>query len=120
MNSDLASWPLIRIHQRTETELRHVSDLVFLEGSANYTWLVWRDGLRVLVPYTMKIVLTRLPSSQFIRCHRQFAVNQLFIDKGKLLSDRSGVYLTIGGVYLPISRRRKKLIHQQLTKAQFA
>ncbi|WP_461151557.1 LytR/AlgR family response regulator transcription factor [Spirosoma pulveris] len=113
-------WPLIRIHQRAEAELRNVRDLVLLEGSVNYTWLVWRAGLRILVPYTMKSVLARLPATEFVRCHRQFAVNRRYIDKAKLLSDRSRVYLTTGEIELPIARRRRTLLYHQLVKANSA
>ncbi|GAB3050733.1 LytR/AlgR family response regulator transcription factor [Spirosoma pulveris] len=120
MNSSIENWPLLRIQQRSTNEWRAVSELVFLEGSANYTWLVWSDGLRLLLPNTMKSVLARLPPSQFIRLHRQFAVNHHFVDKSKILAERSKVYLTTGESSLPISRRRRSGIHQQLIEAMSA
>lgn len=114
MDSDLDSWPSIRIYHRSATQVRHVKDLVFLEARVNYTWLQWSDGWRVLLPRTIKYVMAQLPPTYFIRIHRQFVVNRVFIDQSPILSDSSKICLTTGGVCLPVSRRRRTQIRHQL------
>ncbi|WP_097126984.1 LytR/AlgR family response regulator transcription factor [Spirosoma fluviale] len=120
MDRNSAGWPLLRVHHRSAVEWRDVKELVFLEGSANYTWLVWTDDCRLLLPYTMKTVLASLPAAQFIRLHRRYAVNQRFIDQSQSLSDIGRVRLTTGDVCLPVSRRRRSQLRHQLMEAQTA
>ena len=115
MSKDLDNWPLIRVYHRTDVQWRHVRDLVFLEAELNYTWLHWRDGWRVLLPRTLKQVVAQLPAAYFIRLHRQFVVNRLFVDPSQLLADGSKVHLTIEGVCLPVSRRRRTQTRHQLS-----
>lgn len=120
-NDSIENWPLMRVYHNGGTQFRHVQELVFLEGCGNYTWLKWRDGGRVLVPYTMKSILASLPATYFMRLHRHFAVNRLFVDGLQLFSnDTSRVCLTTGTMSLPISRRRRRQIHHQLAETMSA
>lgn len=120
MDSALDSWPLIRVYHHSDTQLRHVKDLVFLEARVNYTWLQWSDGWRVLLPRTIKYIMAKLPPTYFIRLHRQFVVNRLFIDQSQILSDTSKVCLTTGGICLPVSRRRRSQIRHQLRENTYS
>ncbi len=118
MNTDLDNWPLLKVYHPSGTEFRHVRDLVFLQGYVNYTWLEWSDGWRVLVTRTMKVILASLPATHFIRVHRQFAVNRLFVDQTRLFANSTKIYLTTGRKCLPLSRRRRAIrIHHQLRGA---
>lgn len=114
MDTNLNSWPSIRIYHNAERQTRHVKDLVFLEACVNYTWLHWSDGWRILLPRTIKYVMAKLPSAYFLRLHRQFAVNRLFVDQSQIPSDASKVVLTIKGICLPVSRRRRTQTRHQL------
>jgi DNA-binding LytR/AlgR family response regulator len=93
--------------------MRHVKDLVFLEGCVNYTWQ-WSDGWRILLPRMIKHIMDKLPPAYFLRLHRQFAVNRLFVDQSQILSDASKVFLTTAGICLPVSPQRKSQISHQL------
>jgi DNA-binding LytR/AlgR family response regulator len=116
MKNDLDEWPLIRVYHRADIQVRHVKDLMFLEARINYTWLHWSDGWRVLLPRTIKYLMKKLPPAYFLRLHRHFVVNRLFVDQPQTLSDTSNVYLTRGGIYLPVSRRRRSQIRHQLSE----
>ncbi|MVM28523.1 response regulator receiver protein [Spirosoma sp. HMF4905] len=105
-DSDLLAWPPLRVYTNdTGVQWLNVVDLVYLEGEINYTWLHWTDGRRLLMPYTLKRLASKLPPAWFLRLHRHYMVNLRFIEKVELKSNKPEVHL-LTGVYLPISRRR--------------
>ena len=57
-----------------------ITDLLYMQSEANYTWLVWRNGDRVLMPRTMKYFEAQLPTGQFVRIHRHYAINTQHIN----------------------------------------
>lgn len=82
-----------------------VADLVFLQSDANYTWLNWTNGKRVLVPRTLKYLEDRLPQTGFIRLHRNYAVNVSHITA--VSRTRKGVEVRLSnGQCLLVARRR--------------
>ena len=54
---------------------RPITDLIYMQSSANYTWLVWRNGDRVLMSRTLKHFEAQLPAGQFVRIHRHCTIN---------------------------------------------
>ncbi|MVM35966.1 response regulator receiver protein [Spirosoma sp. HMF4905] len=111
---DLLAWPPLRVYNNaTGAQWLSIADLIYLEGVANYTWLHWADGRRVLIPYTLKRLESQLPDAWFLRLHRQYLVNRQFIERVELTIDKPQIQL-ITGLYLPISRRRWVLLRQHL------
>ncbi|MVM39379.1 response regulator receiver protein [Spirosoma sp. HMF3257] len=90
-----------------------VSDLVYLEGELNYTWLQFANGKRILVPYTLKRFEAKLPASWFLRLHRHYMVNRKFIERVEYDSNTPVFHLSTG-VTLPVSRRRWFVLRRQL------
>ena len=83
------------------------ADIVFIEGQGNYTVFHTRHGQRILTSKSLSFYTEKL-SSQFLRVHKSYFVNTLFI-KG---FDKEAVYLT-GGQRLPVSRRRRREVKTQ-------
>lgn len=114
VTDQLLTWPPLRVYNSaTGVQWLKVSNLVYLEGQLNYTWLYWADGHRSLVPYTLKRIEAKLPPTCFIRLHRQFIVNRQFVARVESLPDGQQVYLTTG-TGLPVSRRRWGRIRKQM------
>ena len=112
--SDLLGWPPLRVYDYdTGVQWMNVADLVYLEGEANYTWLHWADGRRLLVPYTLKRVEAQLPPSCFLRLHRHLVVNQVFIHRVEFRDNKPQITLFTGAC-LSVSRRRWVVLRQSL------
>ncbi|MBC7569852.1 MAG: hypothetical protein H7319_08990 [Spirosoma sp.] len=45
----------------------------------NYTWLVWDTGERLLLARSLGYMLARLPDSDFVRLHRQYAFHRHWV-----------------------------------------
>ncbi|MVM28416.1 response regulator receiver protein [Spirosoma sp. HMF4905] len=113
--SELRDWPPLRVYiNDTGTQWLSVADLVYLEGELNYTWLHWADGRRVLVTTTLKRVEAQLPPAYFLRLHRRYVVNRQFIEQARLTFGKPIVHL-VGGLHLPIARRRWMVLRSQFT-----
>lgn len=90
-----------------------VADLVYLQAVANYSWLNWMDGKRMLMPRTLKFYTPKLPADWFIRLHRNCVVNKRFVERLERTETGGLVHLTTGDV-LPVSRRRWTMVRRQL------
>jgi DNA-binding LytR/AlgR family response regulator len=113
--SDLLDWPPLRVYSKgIRTQLLPVAELVYLESDKNYTWLRWSDGLRVMVPYTLKRLQDRLPPDWFIRLNRQFVVNRHFVQRVEEEVAGARVYLNTG-LSFPVSRRRWVELRKQMS-----
>ena len=99
-----ASPPTLRLYARRPQE-RPLTDLLYMQSYANYTWLVWRNGERVLMPRTMKYFEAKVPAGQFVRIHRQYAINTGHIDRVEQAPNQLTVRLSNGACLL-VSRRR--------------
>ncbi|MBL0744740.1 LytR/AlgR family response regulator transcription factor [Chryseolinea lacunae] len=75
------------LHQKHATESKHIfiradyslikiqlSDILYIEGLADYLKIHQQNGKTVLARMTMKGILSRLPETEFIRVHRSFIV----------------------------------------------
>ncbi|WP_317046732.1 LytR/AlgR family response regulator transcription factor [Spirosoma pollinicola] len=108
-------WPPLKLYLReTGRQLFSVTDLVYLQAVANYSWLNWSDGKRMLMPRTLKYYSPQLPTELFIRLHRNCVVNRRFVERLERTDTGGLVHLTTGEV-LPVSRRRWSLVRRQLT-----
>ena len=105
MAKDAKQHPTIRLYTpQTGVEWRCVNDLVYMEAQLNYTWLYWTDKTPLLVPYTIKRIVEKLPTTCFVRIHRKFVINYMFVGGWDLRHKACSVFLSIG-ISLPISRR---------------
>lgn len=111
----LLNWPMLRVYNSDSgVQWLAVSELVYLAGEHNYTWLHCADGRKFLVPYTLKRMQAQLPPASFIRLHRPFVVNRAFVVRVETHPTANHqVYLLTGGC-LPISRRRWTQVRRQL------
>ena len=107
-------WPPLKLYLReTGRQLFSVADLVYLQAVANYSWLNWADGRRMLMPRTLKYYSPQLPNELFIRLHRNCVVNRQFVERLERTDTGGLVHLSTGEV-LPVSRRRWSLVRRQL------
>ncbi len=107
-------WPPLKLYLReTGRQFFSVADLVYLQAVANYSWLNWADGKRMLMPRTLKYYSPQLPTELFIRLHRNCVVNRRFVERLERTETGGLVHLTTGEV-LPVSRRRWSLVRRQL------
>ncbi|GAB2569320.1 LytR/AlgR family response regulator transcription factor [Spirosoma areae] len=115
-----AEWPPLKLYLReTGRQLFSVDDLVYLQAVANYSWLNWVDGRRMLMPRTLKYYSPQLPTELFIRLHRNCVVNRQFVERLERTDTGGLVHLTTGDV-LPVSRRRWSMVRRQLTNNKVA
>ena len=110
-------WPPLRLYLRDIGRQSYpVEQLVYLQAVANYSWLNWLDGQRMLMPRTLKYYTPKLPADNFIRLHRSCVVNCLFVARLERTEAGGLVYLTTGEV-LPVSRRRWTSVRRSLISA---
>ena len=89
-------------------------ELVSLQSEDNYTWLIWANGKRLLMPRTLKYYEAQLPADGFIRLHRNCAVNISHIIAVRQLT-RLGIEVTLSnGIRLAVARRRWVQIRDRL------
>lgn len=110
--------PLLSVYSTsTGREQRLLRELVYMESELNYTWLYWANGQRVLVPYSLKHMIARLPNDSLIRIHRRMAVNPAFVDGLDFSLEQAMIRCTPGG-WLPVARRRRSCVHTFLRGKQ--
>ena len=109
-----AEWPLLKLYLReTGRQSFSVADLVYLQAVANYSWLNWVDGRRMLMPRTLKYYSPKLPTELFVRLHRNCVVNRRYVERLERTETGGLVHLSTGDV-LPVSRRRWSAVRRQL------
>lgn len=110
----LVEWPPLKLYLReTGRQSFSVADLVYLQAVANYSWLNWADGRRMLMPRTLKYYSPKLPTEWFIRLHRNCVVNRRFVERLER-TDTGGLVHLANGEVLPVSRRRWSIVRRQL------
>ena len=85
------------------------SDLIFAKAEDNYTRLFTTQKNFVLSS-TLKTITEKLPSQNFIRIHRSYVINPLFIDKIK------DGYVYIKNHQLPIGRSYHDALYDRINK----
>lgn len=109
-----ADWPPLNLFVReTGRQSFSVGDLVYLQAVANYSWLNWVDGRRMLMPRTLKYYSPKLPTDWFVRLHRNCVVNRRYVERLERTETGGLVHLSTGDV-LPVSRRRWSAVRRQL------
>lgn len=84
-----------------------------MKAETNYTWLIWANGERMLMPRTLKYYEAKLPTGRFVRLHRNYSVNLSYISDIK--RTLSGVQINLSdGTQLIVARRRWTKIRMQL------
>ncbi|QJW90218.1 LytTR family transcriptional regulator [Spirosoma taeanense] len=110
----LLHWPPIKVYTRdTGRQSFQVMDLLYAQAEANYSWLNWADGQRMLLPRPLNYYVAKLPPECFIRLHRNCLVNRYYVHHLERTDQGGLVYLTTGEA-LPVSRRRWGAIYHQL------
>ena len=83
-------------------------DILYLEGSINYTLIHLINGKVKVSPRTMLYHIQHSLNDSFIRIHRAFCVNKCYIQAD---SDFSLDYIELkNGTQLAIARRRRKIL----------
>ena len=79
-----------------------VADILFIEGMDNYLKVYLRDGSPLVLRLTLKALLDKLPTANFIRIHRSYIVA---VDK---IQGVRGRMILIGKAEIPIGNRYEK------------
>lgn len=90
-----------------------LSDVVYLESSRNYTFLILTNGKRLLLSKTMGALWQCLPPQQFLRISRTHVINIYYL-RGICLKNEIPLALLKTNEELPVSRRRLKTIYRGL------
>jgi len=89
------------------------TDIVWLEGAGNYTYIHTRDNKRYLSSKTLKRLEPELMNSVFCRVHKSTIINLAYLAE----TNFSGTYphlLLTGNQSIAISRRRLPLTRRQV------
>ena len=98
-------------HRTGKTQKIQFSEIVYLEGSINYTLIHLTNGSIKISPRTLLFHINNSLNESFIRIHRSFCVNKHFIQSYE--PDVNPDYLLLeGGFKLTFSRRKKKNLAQ--------
>jgi two-component system, LytTR family, response regulator len=92
----------------------NIADLIYLESNRNYTYLYFKDKLKVLTSKTLKEYEDMLPSDVFYRPHHSFLINLNFVRK--FIKGEGGQIELSNGALIDISRRKKEEFLQLLSK----
>jgi DNA-binding LytR/AlgR family response regulator len=114
MPTELLNHPPLRLPvSKAGHQLFPVADLIYLEAQVNYSQLYWLDERTLVLARPLKYHHAKLPQNWFIRIHRNYIVNRLFIKQ--LASDENGYWIhLVNGVSLPVARRRWREVCQLL------
>ena len=91
-------------------EHRPLTELLYLQSEANYSWLVWADGERILTARSLSFYVARIPPDAFVRLHRQYLVNLRTIARLER-GENGGFACLTTGEQLPISRRQWRVVN---------
>lgn len=92
---------VVTVHHGTKVLLLQVSDITYMQGDGNYTFVYTISGQRYLVSKTMKTILSIL-DIDFLRIHKSYTINPDHL-VSRIHTDR---VLLRCGQQLPIARRR--------------
>lgn len=96
-----------------------IDEIVWLEGSGNYTYIHTRDKRRYLMAKTLKMFQKELTGTAFARIHKSYVVNLIHV-RNIDFGANACVELA-GGRTLDIARRRlKPTLNEYLQHLQLA
>lgn len=79
--------------------------IVYLEASANYTYIYLSTGQKFLVSGTLKEFDELLPAETFLRIHHAYLINKSFVDR--YIRGDGGQVVMRTGIILDVSKRKK-------------
>ncbi len=83
----------------------HLDQILYLEGSINYTSFHFQSQRRTLIAHPLKYFEADLLPRGFLRIHRSYIVNSRFIKTTNLLEN---TLTLVDGTVLAVARRRVK------------
>ncbi|GAB2521618.1 LytR/AlgR family response regulator transcription factor [Spirosoma aerophilum] len=83
----------------------NIDDIIYLEASANYTYIHLVDSLKFLVSRTLKEFDELLPADMFLRIHHAHMINKSFVER--YIRGDGGQVVMSNGVVLDVSKRKK-------------
>lgn len=90
-----------------------IGDLIRAEGAENYSVLFFKDGHQLKIALSIQALNHRVP--ELVRIHRRYLVNLSYVSVLYRNDSQATIKLTTGEV-LPVARRRKHLVYQQLVQ----
>jgi DNA-binding LytR/AlgR family response regulator len=96
-------------NKKRKYELIYFKDILYLEGSINYTLFHLKDGRVKVSPRTLLYHIQRSLDESFIRVHRAFCINKTYLDKYDAELTPNYLHLK-GGIRLAVSRRKRKAL----------
>ena len=86
-------------------EILDFDNIISIEASSNYSLFNLEKGKTILASKTLKEFEMKLPSNQFLRCHRSYIVNYKHITK---YINKNGGYLELSNnTQIPLSDNKK-------------
>ncbi len=96
-------------NKRKKLEKIEYADILYLEGSINYTLIHLKNGNVKVSPRTLLYHIQRSLDETFIRVHRAFCINKTYLETYD--AEVSPNYLHLqGGIRLAVSRRKRKAL----------
>jgi DNA-binding LytR/AlgR family response regulator len=104
-------------NKRRKFEKIDYSDILYLEGSINYTLIHLKNGQVKVSPRTLLYHIQRSLDESFIRVHRAFCINKTYLETYDAELTPDHLHLK-GGIRLAVSRRKKKVLerHYSISK----
>ncbi len=94
-------------NRKKQIEKIQYSDILYLEGNSNYTFIHLQNGKVKVSCRTLRFHVNNSLDESFVRIHRAFCVNKSYIQDYD--QKQSPDYLLLmGGIQLSVSRRKKK------------
>jgi two-component system, LytTR family, response regulator len=90
------------------------TDILCLMGEANYSYVYLKDGSKILVSTTLKILENRFQSHGFFRVHKSALVNLSYIET-YVYNDNGGELCLPQNLNIPVSRRKNKVLQTLIT-----
>jgi two-component system, LytTR family, response regulator len=76
--NNLQTFSFLTVNHKQQIRI-HTDNIVMLEGHNNYTLIHLKNGKKQMYSKTISHFEEQLENEHFIRCHRAFLVNPLFI-----------------------------------------
>ena len=95
----------IRIHQANRIITASPQDILYIQSENNYSRLFLKNGVQYYTSRTLKSWAKELSSSDFLRCHRTYLVNQSAVTE---VNRTKSIILLHGEIAIPTSRRFQK------------
>jgi two-component system LytT family response regulator len=91
-----------------------IDDIIYLEASANYTYIYLSDGAKFLVSRTLKEFDELLPTETFLRIHHAHVINKSFVQR--YIRGEGGQVVMSNGIVLDVSKRKKAEFLQAISR----